>query len=181
MNWRGLRWPVVALAFAGSLLAIWGGQLLINHYDYQVPLRQAVQADKSVTNYTVSDQGQSTVFLVRFQPGGDLETEWQQLNGILKPLMGERSYRIEPLDNPDSKLTQVYYNSQYALYEAQERGTFQAMDDQVTREAKAAGVTVSLWVDDQNIYLDLIDGKASLQRIFPRSTETTNAQNGQSE
>ncbi|HUW64379.1 MAG TPA: hypothetical protein VMW83_06750 [Spirochaetia bacterium] len=169
MNWHGLRWPVVALAFAGSLLAIWGGQRLVNQYDHQVPLRQAVQADKSVVSYTVSDQGQSTVFQVRFQAGGNLEEEWQQLNSTLKPLMGGHSYRIEPLDNPDPKLNEVYYNSQYALYEAQERGTFQAMADRVGQEAKAAGVKVGLYVDDQNIYLDLSDGAGSLQRIFPRS------------
>ena len=170
MNWHGLRWPVVALAFAGSLLAIWGGQHLVNQYDYQVPLQQAVAADKSVTSFTVSDQGQSTIYQVRFQPGGNLEEEWQGLNNILAAKTGGHAYRIEPLDNPDPTLTQVYYNSQYAIYDALARGTFQAMAEQVQTQAKAAGVTAGLWVDDQNIYLDLSDGGHYLQRIFPRPT-----------
>ena len=168
MNWHGLRWPVVALAFAGSLLAIWGGQYLFQRYGYQAPLQQAVAADQSVESFTVSDQGRSTVYSVRFQPGGNLEQEWQDLNQILAARAGGRSYRIEPVDNPDPALDQVYYNVQYAIYDALARGTFQAMADRVSREAKAAGVTAGLWVDDQNIYLELSDGSHFVQKIFPR-------------
>ncbi|MDA8336658.1 MAG: hypothetical protein M0Z41_16990 [Peptococcaceae bacterium] len=172
MNWHGLRWPVVALAFAGSLLAIWAGHRLLNRYDYQVPLEQAVARDKSVESFTVGDQGQPNIYQVRFPTGGNLEEEWRGLNRILADRTGGRPYRIEILDNPDQKLNQVYYNVQYAIYGALARGTFQAMAGRVENQAKQAGVTAGLWVDGRNIYLDLSDGGHSLQKVFPRTAAT---------
>jgi len=127
-----------------------------------------VAADKSVESFTVSDQGPTTIYRVRFRPGGDLEQEWRQLNHILASTTGGGSYRIEPLDNPDPTLNHVYYNIQYSIYDALARGTFQAMAGEVRGRAAAAGVTVGLWVDAHNIYLDLSDGSHSLEKIFPR-------------
>ncbi|HHW57453.1 MAG TPA: hypothetical protein GXX15_07280 [Clostridia bacterium] len=72
------------------------------------------------------------------------------------------------IDNPSDKLNNVYYNCQFAIYEAIQKGDYIKMYDTIREISYKNSVIPYVYIDKQNIYLDLRDNSHYLYRIIPR-------------
>lgn len=176
MQWQGLKLPVIFLAFICGLAIAFGGQWLFKEYSYQQPLQKILVNNKQIKSYHIDDQGAVTNIKLQLTDNtADLRETYRQVNQSIGRVLGNHPYHLELANNPDAGLKQLYYNSQYAIYQAQAAGTFPEMDQVIQAQAKKFGVQAKVFVDMDNIYIQLQkpDGHYYYQ-IIPRNNPVSN-------
>lgn len=168
MQWRGWRIPLVILAFVLGLLFLFGAQWLYNKYSYQEPLARVLKADAAVESYTIQKQGAVLNIEVQLKETPDLGTTYRRLRQSIQGVLDARPFTLKLKDNRDEELKKAYYYSQFALYEAQMWGNYREMIRFVEEEAAKVKASVSVSLDQDNIYLHMKHGNHYLYEVIPR-------------
>ncbi|GAB6180732.1 hypothetical protein JCM14036_20510 [Desulfotomaculum defluvii] len=170
MQWHGLKIPVIFLTFVIGLALVFGGQWFYQQYNFQQPLNEVLANKELVEKYTIKeDPTKSLITIELSKNANNLMVAYQELNQSVSEVMGENLYQIEILSQTDDSLDQVFYESHHVIYQAQVMGNFPQVAQKVEEAARKQGVDGKVFVDENNIYLQLAkpDGHY-LFRIIPR-------------
>lgn len=80
-----------------------------------------------------------------------------------------KKYNIKVIDNRDDYLSDVYYRIHFAIYEAAANNDFVSM--KLTIDKVLANIDLDsykIFVDDNNVYVQLIKGNKYLYEVVPR-------------
>jgi len=166
--WQGLRIKAVLAALAIGLLCLFGGQWLYEEYGYQQSLQQALQQHPQVADFTAEEQNGRLVVTIRLRSPDNLMPAYKELRNLVGEALGSRPFVIEIADNRDAVLEEVFYRSQFAVYQALAQGSFKEMEAEVSANAREAGVQARIYIDNENIYLTLRKGDRFLAAVIPR-------------
>lgn len=169
MIWQGLKIKVVLAALAIGLICLFGGQWLYEEYGYQQSLQQALQQHPQVADFTAEEQNGQLVITIRLRSPDNLMPVYKELKNLVGEALGSRPFIIEIADNRDAVLEEVFYRSQFAVYQALAQGSFKQMEADVSANAREAGAQTRIYVDNENVYLTLRKGDRFLATVIPRN------------
>ncbi|ACV63859.1 hypothetical protein Dtox_3107 [Desulfofarcimen acetoxidans DSM 771] len=177
MKLHGLRIPVVVLSLLLGLSLFFGCQWLYQKYNYKQPLVASLSENKAVLSYEVDDKHDQLLIEVRMSTPNLME-DYKKLYTKLDAIMGKKPFILKLTDDRDSELIKAYYNSQYAIYQAISRGTYQEMAAVINKESIALGVESKVFIDRDNIYLQMKHNNHELNEIVPRNPSSSAAMAG---
>jgi len=175
MQWHGWRIPVVLIALLVGLGVFLGAQWLYNRYSYQQPLNDVLRHNPAVASFTINQQEAVLRVTVRLKRVDNLMDAYRKLRRDIAGVLGGRDFRLEIRDDPDDRLQEAYYYSQFALYEAVDRGDYRDCAASIDAYARRAGVKDKIFLDENNIYLQLQDNGHYLYRVIPRRPAAASA------
>lgn len=170
MQWQGLKIPVIILSLLAGIALTFGAQWLYQKYSFQGPLNAALNENKAVESYQMSNEGRLLRVSVTINYDADLMQSYTEVRKELTQAVGKRPFRLTLNDSRDDVLKQVWYNSQYAIYQAISQGSYQDMAAVVNREAQVSGVEAKIYIDQENIYVRLKYQGHTLDEVIPRGT-----------
>lgn len=158
----GLRWPVVAAAFALSLVALMGGYQLYQKYQIQLPVERRIVATGLAAEVAWVEPGKEVS--VRLRPVGDLCQAYGELQRAAGP-----GVVVRIADRATPELEALYRRVEPALYEAAALNNFTSMAKRVESVAREGGLdTWAVRIDENRIYLQFSLKGSYLYRVIPR-------------
>ena len=167
MQWQGLKIPIIIVSLLTGLALIFGVQWLYQKYNYQEPLTAALSQNEAIDSFQIKNEGRQLQIHISVHYDHNLMQAYKELNKELSRILGRKSFQIILEDNPDDVLNQVWYNAQYAVYQAAFQGSFQDMARAVNREAQAFGVAAQINLDQEKIYIRLKHQGHNFDEIIP--------------
>lgn len=176
MKWQGLKIPIIIVSLLAGMALFFAGQWLYQKYSFNEPLNNTLNNNPSIESFRVNNQGQVLQVDVSLRYDADMMQSYKQIRKELTNNTGKKDFQLILSDtrDKDSILRQVWYNSQYAVYEASFLGNFQQMAVVVNNEARAAGIEASINVDQENIYLRLKHEGHTLDQVITLNVNQNN-------
>lgn len=169
MQIKGIRVYVVAAAVVVTLAVLLAIQFLYQKYDVEQPLFKLYSETKLVNKVPVIEQkGTAVNVILNVKKTDNLRQVYQDLNSYTEQIMAGTKFTIELKDNRNKSLEEVYYQSQFVIYEALAKGDFTKMADVLQQNAVKAGATAKVFIDNDNVYVEILKGKNYLYEIIPR-------------
>lgn len=126
------------------------------------PLVERVNSFEEVE--MVDFDAREKVLKVKIADKTNLPEIYQQL---LKEI-GTTGYQLEIIDNPSEQLLNYFYRAQFIIQEAINNGNYQEMLLQLEKMAKDENIMAKFYLDEQYLYLDLVEGESELVTILSR-------------
>jgi len=174
MQWQGLKIPVIIFSLLAGLVVIFGVQWIYQKYSIQNPINMVLSGNEAVESYNVSTEGKQIKITLTFKDTADLMQSYNELQKELDQKMGQRSYQLLLKDSRDDSLQQVWYNIQFAVYQAIAQGSYRSMAEEIKQEAAAAGVEAKINIDQKNIYIRLKKDGRILDEVVARDGGQSN-------
>jgi hypothetical protein len=168
MQWHGLRIHIVLLALLVGLVVFFGARWLYNKFSFEEPLAAALKKSKAVASFEI-EHNQPVKILVNLNPTENLKETYQELYQQAQSVLGDRKFLLKLADNRNEKLKHVFYYSQFAVYEAIKLGNYMDMIKFIEEESRKVGATSSVFLDQDNIYIQLHLDNYYLYEIIPRT------------
>lgn len=168
MQWKGLKLHVIIFSLLVGIALIFGAQRMYQRYNINGPINKVLSANEAVESFQVSSEAGTLLVSVNIKSDADLMIPCKEIRKDLERVMGRKSFIFVLGDDRDNTLEQVWYRCQYAVYEAQVRGSFMEMAEVIKREAIAGGAEAEVNIDQEYIYLRLKHQDHTLDEVIPR-------------
>ncbi len=168
MQWNGIKVPVVILAFALGLAAFWGIQKIYNQYSYERPLAKLLEENANIITHSINDQGPVLEIEVNLAKSKNLQQDYSGLNKDLLNLFDKKEFKIELQGQREQVFNEIYPDIKMALYEAIDRGNYLDMKRYIAELATKEGFEAAVWIDQDNLYIQVERGDSYFQEIIPR-------------
>lgn len=172
MQWHGLRIHIILLALLVGLGVFFGIRWLYDKFSFEGPLDAALKANKAVASFEI-ERNKPVKILVNLTPTENLKETYQELYQQVQSVLGSRQFLVKLADNRNEKLKQVFYYSQFAVYEAIKIGNYMDMIKFIEEESRQVGAMPSVFLDQENIYIQLQFDNYYLYEIIPRIEAAT--------
>ena len=173
MPWRGLKIPIILLVLVASLVVFWGARWLFNRFSIEQPLADFLKSQDYIETFEINRDGSLMQISVLLAPVENLEDTYVELDRGVRNILGGRLYELILRDKRDAQLENAFYYSQFAVYEAVMRGNYREMIDYVNEQAAERSATVSVFIDQDRIYLQMSHDNSYLYEVIPRTTNKT--------
>lgn len=158
------RKRILLISFIGILIfsLLLGGTFVYQKKWVDVSiLRQSQQIPGVISAKTVESNGQKEMVVTTSHL-----TDLRKTSQALEKLAGDLPIRY--LDRTNDSLDKLFGQMQFALQEGISRGNFTEMEQNVNKQAAAAGVQLELEMDSEAIYLVMNQGNAQLVEVIER-------------
>lgn len=174
---RGLRIPVILLAFVGSLGVALALQNVLYGAQVTSPLVSELEAFGGVAAVELqSEQGETTVVITVDEPI-DLAAEYPDWHRVAERRLGSGFGGIRLVDTRDERLTEAYYRLHFGIAEAVMTGEFRELNREAERIVEEMGLTAyRLQVDSDRIYVQLELDDMRLYEVIERPAFGTHAE-----
>ncbi|MHB1041936.1 MAG: hypothetical protein ACYC0Q_03760 [Eubacteriales bacterium] len=169
MQWHGLKIPVIIAAMLAGMAVLFAVQWAFQSISYEQPLNAALHDNEAVESYQIATKGQLVKISVAFKYDADLMEAYKQVQQDLTRVMGKRRYELDITDSRDDVLKGVWYQSQFAVYQALAQGNYLDMQSFVEREAGSDGVDARIDLDQNNIYLRFKREGHTMDQVLARA------------
>lgn len=173
---KGIKWQIVLVTFAIVFGILLGGLQLYQNKLLPDKISKDISGVKYVKSVTIQSAAQGYTANIKLDRVDDLMNTYKDIEKETAKYPVKIDIRI--VDNPNDRLNNIYYNGQFAIYEAIQKGDYIKMNEVIKNNAQKAGALSSIYIDRENIYVDLRDGSNYLYRIIPREPVKGDNQNG---
>lgn len=173
---KGIKWQIVMVTFAIVFGILLSGLQLYQNKLLPDKISKDISEVKYVKSVTIQDASQGYVANVKLDRVDDLMNTYRDIEEKTSKYPVKIDVRI--VDNTNDRLNNIYYNSQFAIYEAIQKGDYIKMNEVIKNDAEKAGALSHIYIDSENIYVDLRDGSNYLYRIIPREIVKGDNQSG---
>ncbi|MDW7650819.1 MAG: hypothetical protein SCK29_00065 [Bacillota bacterium] len=169
---KNFKWPVAVLAFILTLALSVGAVYLRQRQLVNEPLFKRISELEPVKTVELQQEDNTQVVVVSLEYVDDLAITHRELNEEINRLLGQKRYRLEIVDERNQALEAAFVAVHLSLYEGEHRGNFTEMGSQVKDTLKSMGISDhKVFVDSENIYLQIRDGDAYLYEIVKREKQ----------
>lgn len=174
MKIKGIRLNVVIAVIAITLAVLLTIQFLYQKYNVEQPLFKLYSQTKLVEKAPIIEQkGNLVNVILDVKKTENLKLAYQDLNNYTEQVMGSTKFTIQLKDNRNKALEDVYYQSQFIIYEALAKGNFTTMAAVIQQNAAKVGADALVFIDNDHIYVEILKGNNYLYEIIPRKQITT--------
>ena len=160
---------VITVACLLTVQAIW------QSYAVNSPLDNALNDIDEVLSITIDDShkinGSTTVY-VTLDYTANLQKTYKEIRTKIKQSLKDSEYTLEIKDNRSPELEQTYYDIHYYIQKSIINGDFPLLEAKVREKADLAGATSRVYVDEQNIYVQLVKNDTFLYSVVSRQSNT---------
>lgn len=167
-EWHGINFKIVIASLVAGLVLLLGGNWVYKTYGYHQPLIQALESDETVQAYEIDDSQSVVRIEVELGRTTNLMETYQALDRRVAGSMPGLDYELVIRDDRDARLSEAYYQSQYAIHEAIMRGNFSDMVRVIEENARTVGAEARVYVDGDNVYIHLEGVDHQLMAVVPR-------------
>ena len=161
------------IAFIITVACLYTVQAVWQSYAVGLPLDKALNEIDGVHSVTL-DKGQkindNTTVYVTLDETTNLQKTYNEITTKIEQKLKDRKYNLEIKDNRSAELDQTYYEIHHYIQKAIVDGDFPQLEAKVQEKANAAGATAKVYVDEQNVYLQLDKNDVSLYSIVTRQS-----------
>ncbi|MBE3591394.1 MAG: hypothetical protein IMW84_00350 [Thermoanaerobacter sp.] len=163
---KGIRWQIVLITFVVVLGFLFASFQLYQNKILPDKISKDVSTVKFVKMVNISIDNNEYIIRVRLGEVENLMETYKEIENKVNKYPAKINVLL--IDNPNVKLNNVYYNSQFSIYEGIQKGDYMKMYDAIKEISSKNSVISYIYIDKQNIYLDLRDGSHYLYKIIPR-------------
>lgn len=181
MQIKGIRLYVVLAAVMLMLGLLVGAQYFYQRYSVEQPLFKLYSQTKlvdNIKNIKLEDQGSVISVTLALNKTENLRQAYQDLYRSTGQVLGSNQFQMQIKDTRTRELENVYYQSQFVIYEALVKGSYPEMAQAIERNARSAGAQARVYMDEKNIYVALYKGKNYLYEVLSRSSVSADKNNG---
>lgn len=170
MNFHKFRIQIALVAFLVAVAIGLGANYLYEQTQVIKPLNAELQDVPGISSVNVEKNflGNGARTLVQLGLESDilLSEVFADIHYVLEETRGNFALQLE--DSADEELISLFDRIQIAAEEAIVTGEFTALEERVQELAENEGVDWKLAIDRDFIYLSLLNGESSLQRVIGR-------------
>ena len=160
------------IALILTVAGLYIGQALWQNYSVDLPLDKALKVIDGVEKVTW-DNGKNmndTVNInILLNKTANIKDTYGEISDKIEETLKDRQYELSIDDNSSPELQQVYYDIHFYIEKAIVDGDFPLLDQKAQEKAAAAGAAAQVYVDADNIYLQLTKDDFSLYSITART------------
>jgi hypothetical protein len=166
-----IRPVVVVLALVLGLALIFGTQFAVKTYRLEEPFKAKVLSMDGIQNVQLVNATDGRRIIVTVETHVELAKAYHRIQELAKETLRGQS-TIEINGKASARLTGIYQQMHFAIYEGIASGKFTQMADQLKGVAEVAHVEkYSVQVDQENVYLKLIENGEVFVKVVPRQME----------
>ncbi len=159
------------IALVVTIAGLYIGQALWQSYAVDLPLDKALKVIDGVETVTW-DNGENindTVNInILLNHTNNIKASYDEISNKIEETLKDRQYELNIQDNRSSELQQVYHDIHFYIEKAIVDGDFPLLDQKAQEVAAAAGAEVQVYVDADNIYIQLAKDDSALYSITAR-------------
>ncbi|UZQ83135.1 hypothetical protein OEI98_000140 [Thermoanaerobacter sp. RKWS2] len=163
---KGIKWQIVLITFVVVFGFLFASFQLYQNKILPDKISKDVSTVRFVKMVTISTDTNGYTIKVRLGEVENLMETYKEIENKVNKYPVKINILL--IDNPNEKLNNVYYNSQFSIYEGIQKGDYMKMYDTIKEISSKNNVISYVYIDKQNIYLDLRDGSHYLYKIIPR-------------
>ncbi|AIS51326.1 hypothetical protein TKV_c01210 [Thermoanaerobacter kivui] len=163
---KGIRWQIVLITFAVVFGFLFASFQLYQNKLLPDKISKDVSTVKFVKMVTISTDTNGYIMKVKLDKVKDLMQTYKDIEDKVKKYPVKINILL--IDNPNDKLNNIYYNCQFAIYEGIQNGDYIKMYETIKDIANKNGATSYVYIDKQNIYVDLREGSNYFYKVIPR-------------
>lgn len=163
---KGIKWQIVLITFVVVFGFLFAGFQLYQNKILPDKISKDVSTVKFVKMVTISTDTNGYIMKVRLGEVENLMETYKEIENKVNKYPVKINILL--IDNSNEKLNNVYYNSQFSIYEGIQKGDYMKMYDTIREISSKNSVRSYVYIDKQNIYLDLRDRSHYLYKIIPR-------------
>ena len=168
MNIKGIRLPVVVLTVVMVLAVLFGIQYIYHKVNVEQPLFKLYSQTKAVQKFEIDNKSNVTEVNIDLKKTDNLQQTYQKLYLTTVKVLGKNNFQLKIKDNRNKDLENAYYSMQFIINEALMRGNFSQMAQVINEKASETKAVSKVFIDDQNIYIQLEKENSYLYEIVPR-------------
>lgn len=159
----------IALIITAACLFL--GQAVWQSYAVDLPLDKALNDIDGVISVALDDShkiNDNTTIYVTLGDTANLQKTYKEISTKIEQTLKDDKYTLEIKDNRSPELEQTYYDIHLYIQKAIVDGDFPQLEAKVREKADLAGAAAKLYVDEQNIYLQLVKNDEFLYSVVTR-------------
>jgi hypothetical protein len=159
---------IITVACLFIVQAVW------QSYAVDLPLDKALNDIDGVISVTLDDShkiNDSTTIYVTLDNTANLQKIYKEISAKTEQTLKGSEYTLEIKDNRSPELEQTYYDIHYYIQKAIVDGDFPLLEAKVREKADLVGAAAKVYVDEQNIYVQLVKNDISLYSVVTRQSD----------
>lgn len=167
---RQWSWRSAIIALIVTLAVMFGSQTIWHTFVVARPLDTAFRDIAGVQAVAWEQQKTGEVVLSAvFMPNADLPAAYQAIERQAQQVLGSINFLIEIENMPAPELAASYQQLHFMVAEGIATGRFQQMAEQVAAQAAEDGITATLKVQTNNVYVTLVKDDTWFYQVVPRT------------
>ncbi|MDI3309993.1 MAG: hypothetical protein QJR05_00960 [Thermoanaerobacterium sp.] len=164
-----LKWQVVIVTVTLVLGVLLGGFNLYQNRILPEKISNDIKSSNNVQSADVSIGNSGYTANIKLKKVDNLMTAYKDIEKIVEKYPVKVDIKI--VDNPNDKLNNLFYEDQFAIYQAIQNGDYIDMSKIIDKNGIEKGAKTNVYIDGSNIYLSIYDGQNYLYKIIPRNTK----------
>ena len=166
MRRYGWQLNIIIASALLTLALLLGGQWIYRQQYQEKPLASNIKELQGVEGVTTGNRDGQVDIQMALGRVPDLQETYLEARKAAAATYGPDGFYLEVKGREGPEVDKAWYKVQYAVYEAARQGNFTDMAKTVEQEARLDGLdSWGLYVDDQNIYLQMHLGGQNLYRV----------------
>ncbi len=167
-NFNDFKSWLAILAFFVILACASLGYYGYKQYVIIDPLQDSITAIDGVDNIEIQKIDKS--FLVKTHISGikDLQSTYYLIKNQLNSQLSDADYQLVFNDSRCTKLQDFYVRLQPFIYEAIAGNKYVWLSQELESLSRANGISAKISIDDEHVFLELIDEDSALYEVFSR-------------
>lgn len=162
------------LALVITLALLYAAQNVWMNYAVASPLDKTLNDVDGVAKVTLRDTNklsEPVIIVVTLDHDINLEKTYSAINEKIVETLNKKPYVLKLSDNRTPELEQLYYDIHFYVQQAMVDGNFPLLAENAREKAEALNAAARVYVDDKNIYLQLIKNDNFLYTIVSRPSQ----------
>jgi len=159
------------IALVITIAILYTGQALWRNYAVDLPLDKALHSINGVEKVTWDNSNNindAISIYVTLGNTANIQETYKEIKSKIEQTLKDRQYTLEIKDSRSPELEQVYYDIHYYIQKAIVDGDFPMLEEKAHEKAGLAGAAVKVYVDEQNVYMQLTKNGNSLYDVVAR-------------
>ncbi|CFX76100.1 Uncharacterized [Syntrophomonas zehnderi OL-4] len=156
-----------------ALGATLGLLIFVQHYYAQSfierPVREALHKLEFVDTVTVNKQDSVYKITIKIKQPGNIQYEYTQADKTIKDHIRGKQYQLQLTDKRNKKLNDELDYLELSIYEAMAKNNYLWLDEIFRETAGRDHFTYKLFIDEQRLYVQLVDQNHFLYEVIERS------------
>lgn len=152
------------------LIILFAGQWLYTKYFTERSLENTLLKSNYVDNVNVNKEGKEFKIQVKLKNINNIKIVYNDLYDIISKHLRKELFSVEIINKPCKTIEQLYEDKvQFLIYEALQTGHFTQMKALLNKIQSEYGVDIKVFLDLNNIYLQMQYNKSALYKIIERN------------